>query len=749
MPAKEDQARVAKLVQDIYRDEYRSAKTTLQQSEVAQKVLAAGMETVDDSAGRFVMLKLAKDIAVRAGDAETAIKSVEALVESFHVDEFQLRAETLIAVTGRLSSNHYGATKHQLLELADTAIAMDDYDAARQLIAAASSDAKRGRDWETSTRADKLAKQIVVMESQFNEIADELRQFQDDVTKLGPAESLAVGKFYGFLKNEWQIALDLIAAGNDETLAVAAEAERILLKSLANRKPDKDTAAACLNVADLWWKSAESLSDAEQKAATLHAGYYYQIALPGIQGLQKAKAESRIRDALAVGEIVPSQHTNGEEHAADSNPDTNFDVIPMERRRATIKLPATFDDYAIGNNGRYVIFRLSSLKKLAFFDIGKREITQYVPLEDSDVRIAGGGKFFYVALRRENVLQRWNYTEFKKEGSAKLPFAQPVDVIATGHEVSGPVFAGAKDSDGLLLHPQTMQPIPYLVRDEVYQREGKIPGAGPDNRVRVSANGRAFSFWGTRGSPGGFRTLLLSDRTASMFYEHKTMGYIQPNPAGDLMYTGLGIFTSQTKPFAHNDELRNNSFFVPAISGDYCINIPRDDAKAGKNAKQSHVHLHVAGATTPLLTFQDIQIGPGSYSDFHGREKMTLDRQLIFAPRANLLVTLPDSNNLLELHEIDVEKELNESEVDYLYVASRPPTTVRVGSLYRYQIDAHTRTGDVSFELVSAPKAMRVSSKGMITWKTPRRVTGTQDVLVMIRSESGQEFTHAFKITTQ
>ncbi|SMP75384.1 hypothetical protein SAMN06265222_11928 [Neorhodopirellula lusitana] len=749
VPAEKDQARVGKLVQDIYRDEYRAAKTTLQQSEIAQKVLAAGIETVDDAAGRYVMLRLAKDIAVRAGDAETAVNSVDALAASFHVDEFQLRAQTLIAVTGRLSSSNYGATKDELLELADAAIAIDDYDAAQQLIAAASGDAKRARDWDTSTQADKRARQIVAMKAEFNAIADELQQFQEDVTKLQPAEALAVGKFYAFLKNEWSIALDLMVAGDDKTIAAAANAERKLLKQVSLRKPNEDLSISFLNVADLWWDAAKSLGDADHQAATLHAGYYYQRALPGIKGLKKAKADARIRDALAIGEIVAPNQANDEEDAADMDFDTDFDVVPLANPRATIKLPATFDDYAIGENGHYIIFLLGSLKKLAFFDIGKREITQYVTLEDSDVRIAGGGKYFYVALRRENVLQRWNYTEFKKEASAKLPFVQPVDVISTGHAVSGPVFAGAKDSDGLLFNPQTLQPIPYQVRDDRYQREGKIPGAGPDVRVRVSANGRAFSFWGTRGSPGGFRTLLLSDRLAFMFYEHKTMGYIQPNPAGDLMYTALGIFTAQTKAFSNNNELGSKSFFVPAISGSYCISIPRDDAKVRKNVKQTDVHLQIPGTTTPLLTLQDIQIRPGGYSDFHGRELLTLDRRLIFAPRANLIVTLPDSNNLLELHQIDFDKKLDESEVDYLYVASRPPTTLRAGSVYRYQIDARSRGSDVTFELISAPPAMKISANGTITWKSPRRITGTQDVLVTLKSKSGQECTHAFKITTQ
>ncbi|MCM2372123.1 putative Ig domain-containing protein [Aporhodopirellula aestuarii] len=749
IPPEEDRVRVGKLVQDIYRDEYRAAKTTLQQSEIAQKILSAGSETTDDAAGRYVMLRLARDIAIRAGDADTATEAVDALVTSFHIDEFPLRAQTLIAVTGRLSSTHYGATKDALLELADIAIEMDDYDAAQQIVAAASADAKRARDWDSSSKVDKLANRIAAMQAKFRGIADELKQFQEDATKLSPEAALTVGKFYAFSKNEWQVALGLLVAGNDKQIADAARAERTLQNQIAKQKKmDDATYEACLDVADLWWRCAESLKDSEQIAATLHAGYYYQLALPGIKGLQNAKAESRIRDARAVGEIV-SPLKSDDDSVRHTDAQTDFEVVPMANPRGTVNLPATFDDYAMGGNGRYIIFLLGSMKKLAFFDIGKRDVTQYVTIDDSDVRIAGGSKYFYVALRRDNVIQRWNYEEFTKEATAKLPFVQPVDVIATGHAVNGPVFAGAKDGPGMLLNPQTMQPISYMVRDEEYQRGGDIPGAGPDTRVRVSANGRAFSFWGTRNSPGGFRTLYLGDRFGSMYYDHKTMGYIQPNPAGDLMYTALGIFTTQTKAFAHNNELGAKSFFVPAISGDYCISIPRDDDKVRKNVKQTQVHLHVAGSTTPLLTLQDIQIRPGAYGDFHGRELMTLDRRLIFAPKANLIVTLPDSNKSLELHQVDLEKEFDASDVSYLYVASRPPTTLNAGNLYRYQIDVRSRAGDLSYELASGPQGMKVSTKGLITWKSSRRVTGSHDVLVTIKDGDGQECTHAFKVTTE
>lgn len=253
--------------------------------------------------------------------------------------------------------------------------------------------------------------------------------------------------------------------------------------------------------------------------------------------------------------------------------------------------------------------------------------------------------------------------------------------------------------------------------------------------------------WRTNVSPGGFRTYVIADRMVHTYYQHDTMGYIEPSPDGELMYTSRGVYTNQTREYLANKGNAATSFRIPAVTGNYAVGVPRND---DRNKKQTNpVHILVSGEADPILTLPEISIRPGEYSDFHGREILTLARRVYLLPEAGLLITLPESNKSLIMHRVILEEELEKSGVDYLYVASRPPPVVAPGGTYKYQIDAKSKNGNVSFELISGPNAMRVSPQGLLTWRVPRNTRGDQEVIVSIRGANGQQRTHTFRIGIQ
>jgi hypothetical protein len=120
---------------------------------LAQKLIGKADETKDNPASRFVMLRLAKDIAVQANDGQTAFQAIDAMAE-FHVDADTMKT----AVLSRFASAAQRPAQHksiaeQALRLADQAAGQDHLMAASQLGKLALAEARRGLDKELLARA--------------------------------------------------------------------------------------------------------------------------------------------------------------------------------------------------------------------------------------------------------------------------------------------------------------------------------------------------------------------------------------------------------------------------------------------------------------------------------------------------------------------------------------------------------------------------------------------------------------------
>ena len=76
VPTADEQAETLTLVREIYFDDYRAANTAQAKVDLARRILTDGEETVDDPIGRYVLFKLARDIAVQAGDLATTRSAV-------------------------------------------------------------------------------------------------------------------------------------------------------------------------------------------------------------------------------------------------------------------------------------------------------------------------------------------------------------------------------------------------------------------------------------------------------------------------------------------------------------------------------------------------------------------------------------------------------------------------------------------------------------------------------------------------
>lgn len=80
-PTESDLARAEKSVTDIWGGNIDAAKKPAQRSALAKELLSAARKLADDPAGKFVVLKKARELAVGAKDPATAVKAVEGLAQ--------------------------------------------------------------------------------------------------------------------------------------------------------------------------------------------------------------------------------------------------------------------------------------------------------------------------------------------------------------------------------------------------------------------------------------------------------------------------------------------------------------------------------------------------------------------------------------------------------------------------------------------------------------------------------------------
>ncbi len=70
------------------------------------------------------------------------------------------------------------------------------------------------------------------------------------------------------------------------------------------------------------------------------------------------------------------------------------------------KLPDIFTDVVVGGGGRYLIFHLAKLKKLAVFDVNEARVTKYIPLAEDDVAFTAGLDCIVIGLKDANRLEQ-------------------------------------------------------------------------------------------------------------------------------------------------------------------------------------------------------------------------------------------------------------------------------------------------------------------------------------------------------
>ncbi|HEY2584507.1 MAG TPA: hypothetical protein VGI81_01935 [Tepidisphaeraceae bacterium] len=286
-------AKARKLVNEVYADALRDARTPGQKLELAKRVIQDAAETKDDPAGRYVMLGLARELATDACDAPTALAAVSATGD-FNIDVAKAKLDALVALAK--CSNPDFDPRRLLMPInacIDEAVNADNYKVASQLAELGTSIAERTQDRQSIKSTQARVQEVKEIAARFAQNARAAETLRTAPTE--PKANLLEGRFLCFVKGNWPAGLLMLSRGSDADLKSLAEAE------LARpTDPAKQVA-----LGDGWWEQAGHETGMEKTRLLAHAAAWYSAALPNETGIGKRKIEKRLAE-LPAGVVPPA-----------------------------------------------------------------------------------------------------------------------------------------------------------------------------------------------------------------------------------------------------------------------------------------------------------------------------------------------------------------------------------------------------------------------------------------------------------
>ena len=270
------------LVKEVFGQEWADAKTDQQKQALAKKLLTQAGES-QDATNKYVLLRVARDVATQAADGLTAFEAIDEMDRAFQVDAVAMKAGVIYSGTKQagLPAQHK-VLAEAALALLDEAILKDDFDSAAKLADMARDEARKARDTE-------LVKTAAARRQELEEIAKAFQQAKTAAATLegnptDPDANLVLGRYRCFVKGDWGNGLPMLALGSDPVLKALA------VKELEGVSGHAEQAA----LGDGWWDLAKKNEGAARQSLRRRAVFWYRKALPGLTGLRKEVLKERL-----------------------------------------------------------------------------------------------------------------------------------------------------------------------------------------------------------------------------------------------------------------------------------------------------------------------------------------------------------------------------------------------------------------------------------------------------------------------
>ena len=301
VPSAAAQAKIEQLIRELYKDDL--AKATDESAaklRLAQTLLQEGRDTVDDAAGRYVLLKQAHKLAAEAGDINIALAAADELAQDFAIPSaelFQMRVQTLstAAKANKAPREAYQTVVDSALLQLEETLAADDFPSSLALIAAADKAAIQLRNVALVASIRRRLDEVKSLQKEYahyEKFAEQLAKSPND-----PTANFEMGYYYALIRGNWEKGLKMLALGN----GLAAKAAAL--------ESGPRQAMSLLKAPDAWVKFAKGTKDAPRIHALLHAYELCLKALPCVGEAERDALEARLAE---INALLPSEYRAGE-----------------------------------------------------------------------------------------------------------------------------------------------------------------------------------------------------------------------------------------------------------------------------------------------------------------------------------------------------------------------------------------------------------------------------------------------------
>ncbi len=275
-------------LKDLFKTDYLKTKSA-DRLALATKLYGLAKESANDPAARYVLLREARDVSAKAGDAELAFKAADEMIAAFAVgNETRTAVAELLAVAPS-TPTAAAQTADTLISMGDTVKAADDWEAALAFYKAGELVARKAQNPPILVSAQARLKQAVYYKAESAKLKDYLAALKQNPED--PAANLGAGRFYCLLRGDWLNGTAMLMKGSDEKLKTAAK------KDL---QAGGGTVNDMLVAADAWYDLLSSSDPALKPAIQARALFWYTAAEPTITGLDKVKVTKRLAELASL-----------------------------------------------------------------------------------------------------------------------------------------------------------------------------------------------------------------------------------------------------------------------------------------------------------------------------------------------------------------------------------------------------------------------------------------------------------------
>lgn len=301
-PSEDDLETARKTILALYDSRISNAKDRAAKKALAREMIGVNKTGSQSDAEAYALLELAIRVATEAGAIDLTDEAILLLTARFDVSDLPYRA-TAVKDWAAIISKEFRAeeksARQALLAIIATSLAEEAgrrnaNDIAVELFKLASS--------QTEYAGDKdRARELFRRAQNFERLARERTAAQPQIDAAlaapeDPGKNDIAADLLCFQLNDWEAGMPFLSRGSNEEL------KQLALRDLQN----SEAVPTRLQLADDWWAAAENSARSQKPALQKRSVGIYESVYENLQGLDFAKATSRMRETGPVTITLPS-----------------------------------------------------------------------------------------------------------------------------------------------------------------------------------------------------------------------------------------------------------------------------------------------------------------------------------------------------------------------------------------------------------------------------------------------------------